>query len=391
MKILISGGGIAGLTAAFWLKKAGFTPVIVEKTAGLRKEGYMIDFFGSGWDVAEKMGLAQEVRKERYAIKNFAIVDDRGKPYFKFPFEWILKALKGRYNYLLRGDLEKILWEKVKDDVEIRFGNSVQQIKAESKKVSVLFENGKQEEFDLIVGADGVHSKIRELFFGPEQKFSHYLGYYVAAFTISNRYGLPTDVMMYQEPNRQAGIYPLNAETLATAYIFRSPDLGFVPPEARKKKLMEVFRGAGWITTKVLEDIPEDELIYFDSLTQIEMPSWSAGRTVLIGDACGCLTLMAGQGASMAMAGAFVLSQELKRHPPNFSEAFQRYERFLKPAISKKQRQAEKFSHNFVPGTSWQIKFRRLWTRIAMTRLFLPLTMRFFGAKSILIDFPEVS
>jgi 2-polyprenyl-6-methoxyphenol hydroxylase-like FAD-dependent oxidoreductase len=351
----------------------------------------MIDFFGSGWDVAERMGLAQEVRRERYAIKNFAIVDDQGKPYFKFPFRRISKTLKGRYNYLLRGDLEKILWEKVKDEVEIRFGNSLQQINTDHKKTSVSFEDGKQEEFDLIVGADGVHSKTRGLLFGPEQKFCHYLGYYVAAFTVPNRYGLPMDVMMYQEPNRQAGIYPLNSETLATAYIFRSPDLGFVPPEARKKKLIEVFRGAGWITTKVLEDIPEDELIYFDSLTQIQMPSWSAGRTVLIGDACGCLTLMAGQGASMAMAGAYGLSQELRRNPQNFSEAYQRYESFLKPAIAKKQRQAEKFSHNFVPGTTWQIKFRRFWTQLAMTPLFLPITMRFFGAKSILIDFPEVS
>jgi 2-polyprenyl-6-methoxyphenol hydroxylase-like FAD-dependent oxidoreductase len=389
MKILISGGGIAGLTAAFWLKKAGFTPVIVEKSAGLRKEGYMIDFFGSGWDVAERMGLVLEVKNERYHIENFSFVDVQGEPYFRIPVGRVRDALKGRYTYLLRGDLEKILYDSVKNEVEIRFGNSVKKLEQNEGRIGVTFEDGREETFDFLIGADGVHSKVRELLFGAEEKFSHYLGYYVAAFTVPNCYGLPRDVMIYQEPDRQAGLYPLNEGTLATAYLFKSPDLGFVSPETRKEKLIEVFRGAGWITEQVLKDIPEEELIFFDSLTQIQMPSWSLGRSVLIGDACGCLTLMAGQGASMAIAGAYVLSQELKKYPQNFSEAFKRYERFLEPAVSKKQRQAEKFSHNFVSGSSWRIKFRRFWTHLAMTRFFLPLTMQFFGAKSILKDFHD--
>ena len=253
MKILISGGGIAGLTAAFWLKKNGWTPVIAEKAPSLRKEGYMIDFFGSGWDVAERMGLAGALRKERYAIQNFAFVDRQGKPYFRVPVQWIFDSLQGRYNYLLRGDLEKILWERVKEEVEIRFGTSIKQLNSFSEReVIAVFENGQEEAFDCVFGADGVHSKVRELVFGPEQKFSRYLGYYVAAFTVPDRYGLSRDVMIYQEPDRQAGFYPLEEGVLATAYIFKSPDLGFVPPEERKEKLREVFQGAGWITEKAL-------------------------------------------------------------------------------------------------------------------------------------------
>lgn len=384
MKILISGGGIAGLTLAFWLHRLGFKPVVIEKAPKLRTEGYMIDFFGSGWDVAERMGLSEELHKERYRLNFFTFVDQHGKAYFKIPIEKFRRACQGRYTYLLRGDLEKMLWEKVSGEVTIRYETTLDKITDSGDHLEATFHDGQREDFDLIVGADGVHSRVRELVMGPETNFGHYLGYYVAAFTVPNGYQLPPSVLIYQEPKRQIGLYPLNSHQLATAYLFKSENLGFIPPPERKNKLLKVFAGAGWKAEPVLKDLSGAEPIFFDSLTQIRLPRWHQGRVVLVGDACACLTLMAGQGASMAMAGAYVLAHELKKYWPDYPRAFTAYEDFLKPILSKKQRQAEKFANNFIPEQEWKIRFRRLFTRIAFWGPFSGVTARFFGAKSIL-------
>ncbi|MGB6907834.1 MAG: FAD-dependent monooxygenase, partial [Methyloceanibacter sp.] len=184
---LISGGGIAGLTLGILLKEAGFEPLIVEREPALRAEGYMMDFFGSGWDVAERMGLVDELRAIHYPIDALEFVDDQGKPFVSVPIDIVRRALGGKYVYLRRSDLEGILYERAQaDGVVVRFGSSIAALNQDGDKVDVTFDDGADAPFDLVFGADGVHSKVRTLEFGDEQQFDRFLGAYVAAFHLKH-------------------------------------------------------------------------------------------------------------------------------------------------------------------------------------------------------------
>jgi 2-polyprenyl-6-methoxyphenol hydroxylase-like FAD-dependent oxidoreductase len=183
MKALISGGGIAGLTLGILLKEAGFEPLVVEREVALRTEGYMMDFFGSGWDVAERMGLVPKLRTIRYPIDQMQFVDDRGKSYDTVPISVVSRALGGNYVYLRRSDLERILYERAREvGVPVQFSRTIASLRQNEEAVSVTFDDGAEAPFDLAFGADGVHSRVRSLVFGEEHQFDRFLGAYVVGF-----------------------------------------------------------------------------------------------------------------------------------------------------------------------------------------------------------------
>ena len=213
-RILISGGGIAGLTLAIELKRNGFEPLVIEREPSPRGEGYMMDFFGTGWDVAERMGLTDRLRDVRYPIDVLEFVDADGTPYVHTPIERVRHALGGKYVYLRRGDLEAILADRARElKVEIRYATSLAALEDRGTCVHAQFDGGGEDDFALVVGADGVHSRVRELEFGPERQFDRFLGLYVAAFHIA-RGSLPFDrkVKIYQETDRMMFLYPLDAD-----------------------------------------------------------------------------------------------------------------------------------------------------------------------------------
>ena len=182
-RILISGGGIAGLTLAIELKRRGLEPHVVEREPDLRREGYMMDFFGTGWDVARRMGLLERLRAVRYPIDNLEFVDGSGAPYVHVPIGRLRRALDDEYVYLRRQDLERILAERARETgVTVRYGTSLAAIEDKGEAVHARFNDGRSEDFALVVGADGVHSRVRELAFGEERRFARFLGLYVAGF-----------------------------------------------------------------------------------------------------------------------------------------------------------------------------------------------------------------
>lgn len=348
VKVLISGGGIAGLTIALLLKKIGYEPFIVERTSELRAEGYMMDFFGTGWDVAERIGLLSEFKKIQYPIETMEFVNAHGTPWCEVSMEKIRQAMGGAYTYLRRPDIEQILYrEVVKSGIRIQYGTSITTLIERKNDIEVTLSDGTSQLFDFVVGADGIHSRVRELVFGPEETFARYLGYYVAAFHTRNTYGIGEHLANYQVPGRAALFYPLDKEHMDATYIFSSPPQNFLPLKDQHQLLRSTFASDGWIVNKVLQDLSIDTPVYFDAMTQIEMPQWSKGRVVLLGDACACLTLVSGQGAHMAMAEAYVLATELKRHGGNMAAAFTAYENVLRPSIEKKQKAAKNFSGFF--------------------------------------------
>jgi 2-polyprenyl-6-methoxyphenol hydroxylase-like FAD-dependent oxidoreductase len=384
-RVLISGGGIAGLTLAILLKERGWEPLVIERDPRLRTEGYMMDFFGTGWDVAERMDLVDALRAIRYPIDRLDYVDARGRAYISIPIERIKKALHGKYVYLRRSDLERVLFERARAlNVAIRFGLTIEAVEERGSALHVIFHDGEAEDFALLFGADGAHSRVRELVFGPEMQFSRYVGYYVAAFHLAE-HDFPIDcaLKLYEEPDRLESYYPLDDRRVDATYAIRHPDIGFIPPDRRLGFLKKHFRGSGYLAERVLRDFPSRGPIYFDAQTQIVMPRWQRGRVALIGDACGCLTLLAGQGSHMAMAGAYVLARELERNPDHRA-AFEAYEGFLKPPVTRKQKIAARFSKTFVPTARSNRVLRRFTIRLMFTRPLLDLFFRAFGSKSIL-------
>jgi 2-polyprenyl-6-methoxyphenol hydroxylase-like FAD-dependent oxidoreductase len=383
--VLISGGGIAGLTLGILLQKAGWKPVIIERDPALRIEGYMMDFWGTGWDVAERIGILDDIRAVHYPIDHLQYVNQDGRPFISTPIERVRRALNGRYIYLRRSDLEKILFNRASAlGIDVRFGTSIQAINENGHQIEAKFEDGSSGTFGFICGADGVHSRVRELVFGPENQFTQFLGYYVAAFHMPNHYGVGTSAMIYEEPGRVTFIYPIDKDTIDVVFVFAHPDIGFVPHNERLKFIRKKFDGAGWIVERLLNEVTYSSPIFFDSVTQIVMASWSKGRVVLLGDACGCLTLLAAQGSHMAMAGAYIISHELERYDGDYDAAFRAYEDFMKPFIIKKQREAVSLSRNLVPSKNSRIWLRRYMIKLIFSRLLIRYALGYVGAKSIL-------
>jgi 2-polyprenyl-6-methoxyphenol hydroxylase-like FAD-dependent oxidoreductase len=384
--VLISGGGIAGLTLAILLKQRGFEPLVIEREAALPTEGYMMDFFGTGWDVAERMGLIGELRAIRYPIDRLEFINAQGRANFTVPIERLRRALDYKYVYLRRSDLAGILYRHARAaGVEVRFGTSIETLDQRDDNVKITYAGGGEGTFALVFGADGIHSRVRELAFGPERQFERFLGYYVAAFHLPDQdYHIGSAVNLYETPNRLAWLYPLGERRLDATYVFRHDDIGRIPAKEQLAFIRKNYRGAGWLAERLLEEHSASQPLYFDPTTQIVMPQWHHGRVALVGDTCGALTLLAGQGSHMAMAGALVLAEQLAAHRDDHAAAFETYRRRFEPEVAKKQRDAAWFAGVFVPTErSWP------WLRRAVIRFILspPIaryTMAYSGAKSVL-------
>jgi len=344
LRVLICGAGIAGLSLAHCLLRGGHAVTLLEKSPALRGEGYMIDFFGPGYDAAQAMGLLDGLARIHDPIPRLVFVDAGGREKFSVSYADFRRLFHGRHFNFLRGDLERLLYEQVKERAPVRFGTTIESLR-------------EAERYDLVVGADGVHSRVRALAFGEEQRFSRPLGYYTAAFILERPPGALRGDALYtmSAPGRQAGIYPIRGGRLATFFVWEA---------AHGRDLRRAYAGLGWVVPELLERL-DPAALYFDEVTQIEMPRWSAGRTVLVGDACQCVSLAAGQGASLAMAGAFVLAQELERAPGDLAAALARYEARLRPAVERKQRAGRRIARWFVPHSRMRIVLNDLAARMA--------------------------
>jgi 2-polyprenyl-6-methoxyphenol hydroxylase-like FAD-dependent oxidoreductase len=339
MNALISGGGIAGLTLAFWLHSHGHEPLVVERSPKVRDEGYMIDFFGPGYDASERMNILSEIEGIHYQITRLAFLGTSGRERFSLSYANLRKNLfGGRHFNFMRGDLERLLYSRIAYHVTVRFGTEVESFEQDEAQVRVAFTDGSVGSFDLLVGADGVHSRVRELAFGDEGSFSRSLGYYTAAFIVDDtgmQEGLGGAFYTLTAPERQVAIYPIRGGRLATFFIHKAHrTLDDLSQETVRQKMDAAYGGMGWIVPGLLERCPSESGVYFDAVAQIEMPNWNAGRVVLVGDACWCVSPLAGQGASLAVAGAYVLAEELGAAPADVAGALAQYERRLRPTTN---------------------------------------------------------
>lgn len=360
MRVAISGAGIAGPTLAHFLLRQGHQPLLIERAPEFRRGGYVIDFWGTGYQVAERLGLIEAVLAKGYRVREVRLVGEGGRRIGGFDGRAFERPTGGRFTSLPRGDLAGVLWDALEGRVETRFGESIASVDEDAEGVTLRLEGGGVERADLLVGADGLHSRVRALRWGPQAEYERPLGYHVAAYRIEGYARRDEDVYVsYAEPGLSVSRFSLKGGLTLVLLVFGDQHLpaGVEEPDTIVR---QVFGRAGWEVPALLEAMPSGEDLYFDRVSQMVVPEWHRGRSVLLGDAAFCPSLLAGEGTGLAMTGACVLAAELAR--ADWSVALPGYEAQMRPFIEAKQKSARAFAGTFAPATQWGIRLRAMAT-----------------------------
>jgi 2-polyprenyl-6-methoxyphenol hydroxylase-like FAD-dependent oxidoreductase len=353
--VVISGASIAGPALAYWLHRHGFRPVVVERAAAVRAGGYPIDVRASAVEVVERMGLLPALREAHIDTRRSTFVDARGRVIARITPDEFTGSPKGRDVELPRGDLAHMLYEHTRDDVEYLFEDTITALDQDADGVHVSFRNAPPRTVDLVVGADGLHSGVRGLAFGPESGFRHDLGFAFAGFAMDDRWGLERELVAHNAPGRMAGCYAVRGQTgLVGVLAFATPpDFSFDPGDLTQQReiVADAFTDGGWEVPRLLTAMRAAQDFFFDTVSQIRMPRWSSGRVTLVGDAAYAPALLSGQGTSLALIGAYVLAGELAAADGDPAVAFPAYEQALRPFVERNQRLATSGGATLIPRT----------------------------------------
>jgi len=385
MKVVINGAGVAGPTLAWWLARAGHEVLMVEEAPTLRSGGYVIDFWGVGYDVADRMGLVPRIRELGYQVEELRFVGDDGRRTGGFSVDVFGRLTEGRFTSLRRSDVSATIFGAL-EGVETIFGDSIAGIEDSGDRVSVRFAHAEPRQADLVIGADGLHSRVREMVFGPEESFELFLGYHVAAFELEGY--RPRDELVYVShaaPGGQISRFSMRDDRTLFLFVFHDEHLASRPHtlDERRAALRDVFSDVRWECPAILAAMEEVDDLYFDRVSQIRMEHWTRGRVALVGDAAACVSLLAGEGTGLAMTEAYVLAGELGASHGDTLAAFTRYESRLRDFLASKQASAAKFASSFAPRTRPGIAFRNMVTPL----LRIPALADWFLGRDLKDDF----
>ncbi|WP_405058811.1 FAD-dependent monooxygenase [Kribbella sp. NBC_01505] len=386
MKILVSGASVAGPSVALWLGRAGHEVTVVEIAPGLRQGGYAVDFRGEVFlTVLERMGVLADLRARQTGGNAWQFVNASGKPVMRLPAEFAGGELE-----VLRSDLSQVLYDHGRGAATYRFGDSIASLQETATGVDVTFESGVAETYDLVIGADGMHSVVRRLAWSAERVTERHLDYYVAGWEVPNTLGAVEDTLLYNVPGKLASVSvdqrdPALASTL---FVFKSPVLTYNRRDLDEQKaiIRDQFSGLGWRVPELLKELPSATELYFDSISRVHVDRWSTGRIVLLGDA-GYGATFGALGTGSAVVGAYVLAGELGRAGSDYGTAFERYESVMRKAVSTTQdgSQAGRF---MAPPSRFGLAVRKL---MLGNRVGLGMMLKLAQKMSTLVDLPDYS
>ncbi|MFI6071093.1 FAD-dependent monooxygenase [Actinoplanes sp. NPDC051343] len=377
MRILISGASIAGPALAYWLGRYGHQPTIVEIAPALRTGGSAVDFRGPlHMSVLSKMGILDALRAVETHGTEMRFVDAQGATLMAWP-----AGLAGGDLEVQRGDLARILCDAAGDRTEYLFGDRIAAMTDTPAGVEVTFASGLQRRFDLVIGADGVHSAVRRFTFGPEEEFVKHLGYYVAGWEVPAPLGPDDALVMHNTPGRMAG-----AGRGGATFCFRSPKLSYDrhDPVAARQILRDRYAGMGWLTPELLSHLDSADGFWFDQICRVDNPAWTRGRVALVGDAA-CGATIGGQGNGTALVSAYVLAGELAAAGGDHTVAFPRYEQRIGKFARGTQKGGDTTGMFLAPKTATGIRLRNY---VNNQKWFLDLTFKIAGHRSTNLTLP---
>ncbi|MGW0250920.1 FAD-dependent monooxygenase [Nocardia goodfellowii] len=396
-RILVSGGGIGGNAVALQLLRAGIRATVVERATAPRPGGQSVDLRGASGEVAERMGLMPGIRERQMDERGLIHVDGKGAEILRMD----MAAFDGKGAVaeieIARGDLNQVLLDELAKagGVDYRYGEWITAIAQDDTGVDVTFASGATERFDLVIGADGLHSGTRRLVFGPEEEFSTYLGGYMSFFTVPTPRGLEPNwfAMHSMVGGASVGIRPDLDPSTSKAIITIRTDADPAlrrDVEAQQRLIRERLARGGWETGAVLAAMEQAEDFYFDELSRIDMASYHKGRVALLGDAAFCGSPLAGQGTAMAITGAYLLAGEIAAHPGDPERALARYEELMRPFVAKSRDLPPGGLKAMTPMTRFGIRAGHALTKLMLWKPLRPLMIKMLSSTED-YDLPDYS
>jgi 2-polyprenyl-6-methoxyphenol hydroxylase-like FAD-dependent oxidoreductase len=389
LNVLISGAGIGGCTLAYWLGRGGHAVTIVERGGALRSSGSPVDVRGPAVDVVEQMNVATRLRAASIRLKGMTLLDADGRRLARVDISALRSSIVPKDFEIARGDLARTLFDASANDAEYIFGDSIRALTQDEHGVDVTFGRSPPRRFDLVVGADGLHSAVRRLAFGPDSEFVQHAGLYAATVSLPGSRDTEGEMYLLNTPGKLAALHPCQGVPLAY-FVFWHPAIpafDYTDLEQHKRILGEAFAGIGWRVPEFLDAVRGASDMYFDSVARVDVPNWSRGRVALLGDASSCVSLF-GDGSTLAIAGAYALAKALQETPADPQGAFGRYQAVHSKLVASKQKNLVSTASRIVPRTSTGIwlSTRVFWRAMGGVGAVVRLARRLRGNTSPQVD-----
>ena len=364
LSVLISGAGIAGSALAYWVARFGHSATVVERSESLRSSGAPVDVRRPAMPIVERMNIVPRLREASTVVSGWTLLDEAGErsAHVDLGTLWRLR----NEIELPRGDLSTILYEASRDCAEFLFGDSITSLTQDAGGVEVDFERARPRRFDVVIGADGLHSRVRRLVFGPETEFVRHAGLYVAGLPLPQSVDPGRDIIMLNAPGKTVGVHPSRDRPLALLIFWHPeiPDFDAWETKQHQRILEATFGNLGWRIPEILAAARASRELWFDAVSMVELANWARGRVALLGDASSCASLF-GDGSSLAIAGAYTLAAALADHPTDHEAAFVRYQTVHGKLVGPRLRALSLVAAFLVPRTRIGISIRNRFLAIA--------------------------